>query len=77
MDGEVNLFKISFDPHENLISDDDRGIVGVETNKILIPRCLKKWQPHGEKPVNSLYFLDDHKKTQPDEQFWSFLITCN
>jgi enhancer of mRNA-decapping protein 4 len=77
VDGEVNLFKISFDPNENLIDEDDTGIVGVETNKILIPRCLKKWQPHGEKPVNSLYFLDDHKKMQPDEQFWSFLITCN
>ena len=76
VDGEVNLFKISFDPQDNTIVDENE-VADVDTNKILIPKCLKKWNPHGEKPVNSLFFLDDHKKAQPDEQFWTFLITCN
>ena len=78
LDGEVNLFKISFDSsneasaNENDVSDNERN-----ENKIILPKCLKKWYPHGQKPVNSLYFLDDHKNSQPDDTFWSHLITGN
>ncbi len=74
-DGEVNLFKITFDPQENF---SENSVDVNDGNKLSSPKCLKKWNPHGDKPVNSLYFLDNHKDTpNPDEQFWSFLITCN
>lgn len=40
-----------------------------------MPRCLKKWKPHDNKPISSLYFLDDHKNPSADAQFWSFILT--
>jgi hypothetical protein len=47
-----------------------------ERNKINIrPKCLQKWRPHDNKPVNSLYFLDDHMNPSPEAQFWSFILT--
>ena len=39
------------------------------------PKCLKKWYPHDNKPVTSLYFLDDHKNQPSDAQFWSLILT--
>ncbi|XP_023942975.2 enhancer of mRNA-decapping protein 4 [Bicyclus anynana] len=41
------------------------------------PRCLHRWQPHGGKPLNSLFFLDDHKDylTDSNVQFWKFAVT--
>lgn len=39
------------------------------------PTCLQQWQPHGSKPVTSLYFLDDHKNPSPNAQFWSYILT--
>ena len=34
------------------------------------PRCLHQWKPHDGQPVSTLFFLDNHKDHQPDEQFW-------
>lgn len=39
------------------------------------PRCLHQWQPHGGKPLSSLFFLDNRKHYSPDTQFWKFAIT--
>nr|CAD7426114.1 unnamed protein product [Timema monikensis] len=39
------------------------------------PRCLHQWQPHGGKPLASLFFLDNHKTHIPDAQFWKFAVT--
>ncbi|XP_071039309.1 enhancer of mRNA-decapping protein 4 [Parasteatoda tepidariorum] len=39
------------------------------------PRCLHKWIPHNNKPLSSLYFLDNHKNHKPDVQFWKFAVT--
>ena len=39
------------------------------------PRCLHQWQPHGGKPLSSLFFLDNHKTYNPEVQFWKFAIT--
>lgn len=39
------------------------------------PKCLQKWNPHGNKPVTSLYFLDDVKNPTADAQLWSFILT--
>ncbi|XP_041986844.1 enhancer of mRNA-decapping protein 4-like [Aricia agestis] len=39
------------------------------------PRCLHKWQPHDGKPLSCLFFLDNHKSYNPDEQFWKFAVT--
>ncbi len=39
------------------------------------PRCLHEWAPHGGRPLSSLFFLDDHRNHQPEEQFWKFAIT--
>jgi len=39
------------------------------------PRCLHQWKPHEGQPVSSLFFLDNHKDHQPDEQFWKYALT--
>ena len=39
------------------------------------PKCLQQWRPHDNKPVTSIYFLDDHKNPSADAQFWSFILT--
>ncbi|XP_072936338.1 enhancer of mRNA-decapping protein 4 isoform X2 [Epargyreus clarus] len=39
------------------------------------PRCLHKWQPHGGKPLSSLFFLDNHKNYNTDVQFWKYAVT--
>ena len=39
------------------------------------PRCLHQWKPHDGQPVSSLFFLDNHKDHQPDEQFWKYALT--
>lgn len=39
------------------------------------PTRLHNWHPHGDKPVTSIYFPDDHKNSAPDSQFWSYVIT--
>ena len=39
------------------------------------PRCLHQWKPHDGQPVSTLFFLDNHKDHQPDEQFWKFALT--
>ncbi|XP_022340302.2 enhancer of mRNA-decapping protein 4-like isoform X1 [Crassostrea virginica] len=43
------------------------------------PRCLHQWKPHDGKPLSSLFFLDDHRNSSADTQFWRFAITgaCN
>jgi enhancer of mRNA-decapping protein 4 len=38
-------------------------------------QCLKNWYPHEDRPVTSLYFLDDHKNPPSDVQFWNFILT--
>lgn len=40
-----------------------------------VPKCLQRWKPHNDKPVTSIYFLDDHKNPSVDAQFWSFIVT--
>lgn len=39
------------------------------------PRCLHQWQPHGGKPLSSLFFLDNRKNYSPETQFWKFAVT--
>ena len=39
------------------------------------PRCLKTWQPHGDAPLSSLLWLDDHTNPKPDTSFWKFVVT--
>ncbi len=39
------------------------------------PRCLHEWAPHGGRPLSSLFFLDDHRNHEPDEQFWKYAVT--
>jgi len=39
------------------------------------PRCLHQWSPHGGKPLSCLFFLDDHSSSQPDVQFWKYVVT--
>jgi enhancer of mRNA-decapping protein 4 len=75
VDGEVNLFKFTFEEEEEENEEPLNEEEEYNFNKVLSLKCLKKWHPHGDKPVNSLYFLDDHKNPQPDAQFWSFLLT--
>lgn len=43
------------------------------------PRCLHQWKPHDGKPLSSLFFLDDHRNSSADTQFWRFAVTgaCN
>ncbi len=77
VDGEVNLFKLSFDSLANGEEEDTTNESDDVEFQAVKPMCLKKWHPHGNKPVTTLYFLDDHKNTQPDAQFWSFLLTGN
>lgn len=33
------------------------------------------WYPHGNRPITSLYFLDDHKLPKNDSEFWGILVT--
>lgn len=39
------------------------------------PRCLHQWKPHDGQPVSSLFFLDNHRDHQPDEQYWKYALT--
>ena len=39
------------------------------------PRCIHQWKPHEENPVTSLFFLDNHKDHNPEDQFWKFALT--
>lgn len=39
------------------------------------PRCLHQWSPHDNKPLSSLFFLDNHLNYNPDEQFWKYVVT--
>ena len=39
------------------------------------PRCLHEWAPHNGKPLSSLFFLDNHRNHQADEQFWKYAVT--
>ncbi|KAF7998396.1 hypothetical protein HCN44_009794 [Aphidius gifuensis] len=48
------------------------NIHGVTLEK---PNCLHQWKPHDGRPICSLFFLDDHKNTQPEAQFWRFSVT--
>ncbi|XP_062605633.1 enhancer of mRNA-decapping protein 4-like, partial [Saccostrea cucullata] len=43
------------------------------------PRCLHQWKPHDGKQLSSLFFLDDHRNSSADTQFWRFAVTgaCN
>ncbi|KAG1690986.1 Enhancer of mRNA-decapping protein 4 [Nymphon striatum] len=45
LDGEVRFYQVYL----------------FEKEREIAPRCLHKWKPHGGKPVNSLFFLDNHK----------------
>ena len=39
------------------------------------PRCIHQWKPHDENPVSSLFFLDNHKEHNPEDQFWKYALT--
>ncbi|XP_077566843.1 enhancer of mRNA-decapping protein 4 [Stigmatopora nigra] len=39
------------------------------------PRCLHELRPHGGRPLSCLLFCDNHKRQDPEVQFWRFLIT--
>lgn len=47
----------------------------VNMNESTSPRCLHQWKPHDGKKLSSLFFLDDHKHSSPDAQFWKFAVT--
>lgn len=47
----------------------------VNMNESTSPRCLHQWKPHDGKKLSSLFFLDDHKNSSPDAQFWKFAVT--
>ena len=88
-DGEVNFFKLSFntdlllnsDPNlTESLKDSNIDLDSIQVSQdnpqsAMMPKCLQKWHPHENKPVTSLYFLDDHKNSSSDAQFWSFVIT--
>lgn len=40
-----------------------------------MPKCINRWRPHGDKPVTSIYFLDDHKNPSLDASFWTYVVT--
>ena len=39
------------------------------------PRCIHEWNPHDDNAVSSLFFLDNHKDHNPDDQFWKYALT--
>ena len=78
LDGEVSFFKISFDPTSlanGSTLESTNSLLNEKADYATQPKCLKKWYPHDNKPVTSLYFLDDHKNPPSDAQFWSFILT--
>ena len=78
LDGEVSFFKISFDPTSlanGSTQESTNSLLNEKADYATQPKCLKKWYPHDNKPVTSLYFLDDHKNPPSDAQFWSFILT--
>lgn len=81
-DGEIGFFRISFNEAPSLARSSSEGLSLM--NKQTLDnddgdgngmRCLKKWKPHDSRPITSLYFLDDHKASSADAQFWSFILT--
>jgi enhancer of mRNA-decapping protein 4 len=38
------------------------------------PRCLHQWQPHGGRPLSSLFFLDNHKAYNPEYVYFDILV---
>lgn len=69
----------SFSPDGTAIAtasmDGEVKFFQVHMKNIIKPRCLHHWQPHGGKPLSSLFFLDNHKNYNPEIQFWKFAIT--
>ncbi|XP_055296288.1 enhancer of mRNA-decapping protein 4 homolog isoform X3 [Sitodiplosis mosellana] len=41
------------------------------------PRLLHQWTPHDKKPVNGLFFLDDHTKSAAGTSLWKYAITAS
>ena len=39
------------------------------------PRCLHQWSPHNGRPVSCLFFLDNHRDHNPDQQIWKYALT--
>ena len=39
------------------------------------PRRLHQWKPHDGQPVSCLFFLDNHRDHNPDEQIWKYALT--
>ena len=39
------------------------------------PRRLHQWKPHEGQPVSCLFFLDNHRDHNPDEQIWKYALT--
>lgn len=69
--GDVNFYKFS-----NPIRPEEKNEENGCENKFPITlTCLKVWRPHDGKPITSLYFLDDHKNSSADVEFWSFILT--
>ena len=74
LDGEVGFFKISIDP-TSLAKGSPQESTNKKTDYETQPICLKKWYPHDNKPVTSLYFLDDHNVSSSNAQLWNFILT--
>ncbi|KAK3085774.1 hypothetical protein FSP39_008550 [Pinctada imbricata] len=51
----------------------------VNMNDNASPRCLHQWKPHDGKQLSCLFFLDDHRNSNSESQFWKFAVTgaCN
>jgi enhancer of mRNA-decapping protein 4 len=42
-------------------------------------RCLYSWAPHDGRPIDKIFFLDNHtlsKDNPSDSQYWKFMITA-
>ena len=39
------------------------------------PRRLHQWKPHDGQPVSCLFFLDNHRDHNPDQQIWKYALT--
>ncbi|CAF0712129.1 unnamed protein product [Brachionus calyciflorus] len=74
--GEVHFYKFS-NPIQSEVkkSDEDNTESQEDIKYPSTPNCLKVWRPHEGKSISSLYFLDDHKNSSAEVEFWSFMLT--
>ena len=76
---ESTILTASFSPDGSAIStasiNGDVNFFKISFTDNCAPTCLQKWKPHESRPVTSLFFLDDHKNSSPNAQFWRYVLT--